>query len=191
MPNDKRINDELKYSSYIEHGQQYTELLKYYIENVRCSNKLKLTLKGFFFAIIILIMIGLSIIFGYSVYRAFEIIKDIESSQSNAIEYIIGAITSLIPSLATMMVSLIKLPEIIAKYLFNKQEDQHMTQIIANIQNYDVQIYSIEKDVKDFLRKQQNGVSSGEVPDRDLPGNIESPSNDDIGGGGASGNNLG
>lgn len=181
MPNEQKRSDELKYSLYIEHGKQYTELLKHYIESVRDSNNLKLVLKGLFFSIIILIMIGLTIIFGISVYSSFEIIKELEyidESKTNSVEYIIGAVTSLIPSLATMLVSLIKLPEIIAKYLFNKKEDEHMTQIIANIQNYDVQIYSIEQEAKAFVKKQQNGKDPKEFPNRNLPGNAEEPSDD-------------
>lgn len=106
MSNDQRTSEELKYSLYVEHGEQYTYLLEHYIENLRKSNKSKLILKWVFFIVIILIMIGLSRIFANSVYMAFEIIKDLESHaadlQNNTTEYITGAIVSLIPSLATL-----------------------------------------------------------------------------------------
>ena len=44
---DKNYNDENDVL-YIEHGHQYTGLLKSYIENVNQSNKLKVTFKKVF-----------------------------------------------------------------------------------------------------------------------------------------------
>lgn len=177
MPNNQGSNDE-RYLLYIEHGNQYTDLLRFYIKNVRISNILKIIFKILFFVIIILIMVGLSIFFGYSIYNSFKIIGNLDITQDNSVESIIGVIGTLIPSFTTLLVSIIKLPEIIAKYLFNRKEEEHMAKIIENIQNYDVQIYSIEKEAKEFVKKQQNGINSGEVPNRDLQVGIETPSDD-------------
>lgn len=192
MSINQKTNDE-KYLLYIEHGNQYTDLLKFYIKNVRISNILKIVLKISFFIIIILIMVVLSLFFGYSIYKSFEIIDNLDilqdNSKHNSIESIIGVIGTLISSFTTLLVSIIKLPEIIAKYLFNRKEEAHMSKIIENIQNYDVQIYSIEKEAKEFAKKQQNGINSGEVPNRDLQGGIETPSDDDSTVNNASSNN--
>lgn len=180
MPNNQGTNDE-RYLLYIEHGNQYTDLLRFYIKNVRISNILKIIFKISFFVIIIWVMFILSIFFGYSIYKSFKIIGNLNITKYNSIksiESIVGIIGTLIPSFTTLLVSIIKLPEIIAKYLFNRKEEEHMAKIIENIQNYDVQIYSIEKEAKAFVKKQQNGINSGEVPNRDLQVGIQTPSDD-------------
>lgn len=90
MPNSQTINDE-RYSLHItEHGDQYTNLLKFYIKNVRISNILKIVFKILFFIIIASIMVMLSIFFGCSIHMTFKAIDSLDTLQNHATESIIG-----------------------------------------------------------------------------------------------------
>ena len=60
------------------------------------------------------------------------------NTKNDSFPIVTGAITAIISSLSTMMLSIIKLPELIAKYLFNEDEDHSMTEIIKNIQSYEL-----------------------------------------------------
>jgi len=57
----------------------------------------------------------------------------------------VGAVTGMITTLSTMILSIFKLPEIVANYLFNKEEDKQMIEIIKNIQAYELQAVKLEK----------------------------------------------
>lgn len=64
---------------------------------------------------------------------------------NSSTEVITGSIVAVISSFATMIVSIFKLPRIIAKYLFNKKEDDQMANIIENIQKYEFGAVKTEK----------------------------------------------
>lgn len=64
---------------------------------------------------------------------------------SNSIATIAGAITAMISSFITMLLAIMKLPKIIARYLFNKKEDKLMAEIIKNIQKYEIKAVNIDK----------------------------------------------
>lgn len=57
---------------------------------------------------------------------------------------ITGAITTIFSSFTTMVLSIFKLPKIIADYLFNKEEDKLMSEIIQNIQKYEIDAVKYE-----------------------------------------------
>lgn len=52
---------------------------------------------------------------------------------------VIGAISALISAFTSMVVAVLNLPKIVAEYLFDKNEDDNMTQIIKGIQTYEVE----------------------------------------------------
>lgn len=166
-------------TEYLEHTKKYTDLLDGFIKNTKSATVLKNELKIAFFVIIVLIMFILAGLFVYSIYKAFDIIKSLETPKNDATESIIGAVISIIPSLATMLVSLIKLPEIIAQYLFNLEEDKNMVAIIEKIQNYDIQMYSLENDVEHLLMRNQNKANSNDKPVQELS-DIKGEPSDDI-----------
>lgn len=64
---------------------------------------------------------------------------------NSSTEVITGSIVAVISSFATMIVSIFKLPRIIAKYLFNKKEDDQMANIIENVQKYELGAVKTEK----------------------------------------------
>ena len=159
---------------YKKHTEKYTKLLKNYIKHTKNSNKIKNDYKKIFFWIIIAIMATLAIAFVVLLCNALGIIKDLSIEEKPIpTESIIGLVTAIISSFITMLVSLFKLPEIIAKYLFNLKEDENMAKIIGHIQTYDIGMYTIEKDLeKEAMRgfyenvnsDQSNSVSETEEP---------------------------
>lgn len=135
------------YEAHKEYTAVYTDILNSYKEQIDSSVKQKQLLKNIFFGVIIGIMIALTLAFLWSIFSALKVFA---SSQS-AVE-IAGAITTIISSFSTMIVSIFKLPQIIAEYLFNKEEDNLMSQIIHDIQKYEIETYRIER----------NGMKDGE-----------------------------
>lgn len=156
--NNHKQSDE---SVYLQHTKKYTDLLDVFIKSSRSSNLLKFWLKIFFFFVIISIMLFLSYLFGYSIHYSFNIIEELDVTNQDSVGSIIGIVSAIISSLTTMIVSLIKLPKIIAKYLFNPEEDQNMVKIIGQIQHYDLEMYNLEKQANKLLGKQQ-GVDKSE-----------------------------
>ena len=87
--------------------------------------------------IAIVIFFGLSLKYAASVFLRFE-----NPNIINA-ETVLSVITILFPSFVSMIVAFIKIPEIIAKYLFNIQEDRYMNSVIKNIQDYDKNMFAL------------------------------------------------
>lgn len=81
-----------------------------------------------------------------------------DSINSVNLEAILSMITVVIPAILSLIVAFIKIPEIIAQYLFNAEEDNNMISIIKNIQDYDKTMFAMEQQSDDLLRnhKDQN-----------------------------------
>lgn len=71
----------------------------------------------------------------------------------------------MLSSFATMLVSIFKLPQIIADYLFNKDEDNQMIEIIKNIQQYEIDAVKLEKTVSIDAEKE---IMSREKSDSEM-----------------------
>lgn len=155
---------------YGKHTKKYTKLLQNYIVHTEDSNKIKNKYKKIFFWIIIAIMAALTIAFIVLLCNALGIIKDLSVGEKPIpTESIVGLVTAIISSFITMLVSLFKLPEIIAKYLFNPKEDENMATIIGHIQAYDIGMYTIEKETeKDAMKSQSTSATETE----ELIGNL-------------------
>lgn len=139
----KRADVHLKYAT------AYLRILKAYHKQIEESIKKKNELKGKFFNMIKKIMYILIGLFIVSIISSFAIFIISILFKYKSIEIIAGAITALISSFVTMIVSISKLPEIIAKYLFNKKEDKIMKKIIESIQSYEIE----------FENSSQKGIS--------------------------------
>lgn len=124
--------------------------------------------------IIMGIMIVLTVLFVVSVIKTFSVASQLVKVESqeggaseslddndasefyeNPIESVVAVIVAVVSSFVTMLVSLFKLPKIIAKYLFNPKEDESMAQIIGQIQKYDTDMYAIEKQIERKMMKQE------------------------------------
>lgn len=54
-----------------------------------------------------------------------------------------------------MIVALLKIPEIIAEYLFNTEEDYFMNEIIRNIQEHDKAMYAMNHKADSFMKENE------------------------------------
>ena len=135
------------------HDTYYSHLLFDYITNIRKTLKQKRRLKICFFSIIMTIFILTFYCFYHSMKDIISLVKNNkESIELYNQSILIELITIIVPPLLSLIVAFIKIPEIIAKYLFNPKEDESMTSIIKNLQVYDKSIYSIENKIEEKLK---------------------------------------
>lgn len=163
---DTSINDTCQTSGYPEyaaHTKKYTTLLENYINYTQKSGKIKNGYKKWFFRIIMAIMIALCSIFIWSVYQAFITFDKVSAMQSNVLETVISIVTTVITSFVTMLVSLFELPKVIAKYLFDPEEDKNMTKIIEQIQTYDTSMYSMELEMERSMMRSESTLEQDSV----------------------------
>lgn len=122
----------------------YVGILNTYNEQISKSVDKKNELKSKFFAVIKHIMYALAALFVLSVIGSLIIFYIMVGAEKNNVEILAGAITAIISSLSTMVISIFTLPKIIAEYLFNKEEDKLMSEIIKNIQKYEIDAFNLE-----------------------------------------------
>lgn len=122
----------------------YINILETYEDQIKKSVDKKNDLKGKFFYAIRFIMYGMMLLFFISIAASFSIFWFMVYKNYQSVAVITGAVTAIISSFATMIVSIFKLPEIIARYLFNKKEDKLMNEIIKNIQRYEIEAVKLE-----------------------------------------------
>lgn len=91
------------------------------------------------------------------------------------IEAILSVVTIVVPAISSLIVAFVKIPEIIAEYLFNTKEDENMSVIIKNIQDYDKAMFEMEYKFDELLK--DNKDQNEEVEDE----NIDDPPNDSAG----------
>lgn len=108
-----------------DHNQQYTELLKCYVDNISKTLRIKYRFKVVFFSFIMISIVAVFCVFLKSVNYALEC-----GEISTAVPAVIGGFVSLIS--ATIV-----LPSIIAKYLFNLDEEKDALEIIRKMQDFD------------------------------------------------------
>lgn len=99
--------------------------------------------KILFFIITMGTLIAIVIFFGLSLKYAASVFLRFENPNIINAETVLSVITILFPSFVSMIVAFIKIPEIIAKYLFNIQEDRYMNSVIKNIQDYDKNMFAL------------------------------------------------
>lgn len=73
--------------------------------------------------------------------------------------------TVLVPTISSLIVAFLKIPQIIAKYLFNIEEDNLMNSIIKNIQKYDKVMFAMEHDIEELLKKHKKLTEETEDED--------------------------
>ncbi len=130
-------------STHSRYTEVYVEILNTYKEQLSKSINNKNNLKQDFLVFIKAVMYMLTITF--IIVISLIIIGLVVLLGNSSLEVITGSIVAVISSFVTMIVSIFKLPRIIAKYLFNKKEDDQMTRIIENIQKYELDAVKTEK----------------------------------------------
>ncbi len=169
-------------SEYKEHAKKYTDFLEEYKNYTKNSNILKDKYKRIFFWIIIVVLCMLVLLFFASVCIGFIGIVVIVILEKESVEVIAGIITTVASSFSAVIVALFKLPKIIAEYLFNKEEESSMVKIIEQIQQYDRNMYALEKDVERKLMENSEpepDISSSESLDM-VPENPNELNNSDV-----------
>lgn len=122
--------------SMIGRSRQYDDILESYTKNVSKTLGMKRIFKIIFFAFSILSLLFTLIVFLIVLYNVF---KYFGSGKVN--DWTIVA--TLVTSLASIITIYNVIPEIIAKYLFNIEEDKNMTVFIEKIQSYDSGIIGV------------------------------------------------
>lgn len=163
-------------SEYRKHTKKYTEILGNYVTYTKSSNDMKARYKKIFFWAIMGILFALAAVFLYSVHSAFEVMKALPDTKDNIpMENIIGAAAAVISSSVTVLAGVLKLPKIIAEYLFNPEEDKGMAQVIGQIQKNDTHMYSIESK----LERQMMADGGSSIDINSVNASSEYPGNPD------------
>ena len=175
--NDSRINSINERTAHDKYTDAYIDILKAYEKHISDSVSKKSALKDKFFSLINGLMKTLIVLFFISVIVAFGIFVLMILNNYESVAIIIGAVTGMVSTVSTLILSIFKLPEIIAQYLFNVEEDKYMIDIIKNIQNYEINAVEsenigAEKAVKMVVNEDVPMQSSPNVKDASLQ-NVE------------------
>ena len=159
----------------LKHSQSYSNLLDIYVSSTKRNIRLKFFLKLAFFIITMGTLIAIVWFFYLAINYVFQSLDKFEDLNELSIEAILGMLTAVVPSITSLIVAFIKIPEIIAEYLFNIKEDSYMNSVIKNIQDYDKAMFAMEHKVEEALiqNKDQNPKNQDE--------DIEEPPNENAG----------
>lgn len=149
----------------LKHTQSYTELLNIYVKSVDSNMKLKNFLKVLFFILTMGSMIFIVYLFYLSLNYTFTSFSKFNNLNEISIEAIISIITLLVPAISSLIVAFIKIPEIIAEYLFNIKEENYMNFVIKNIQDYDKAMFAMENKIEETLLKNKEQCEDESIED--------------------------
>lgn len=164
------IYDESKPPKEI-HEQLYSQLLYVYTDNIGENLKSKIKLKNRFFytvmGVFILTFLGGGVLF----FKLFQWLQN--EGTLDITKSIVSVVGIAIPTLSTMVVSLIEIPKIITKYLFNVQEEKYMKQIIKNLQDYDKEVFGKECDINSRIEISRRNSENIDDSLGNFSGNIQ------------------
>lgn len=163
---DKFQNERIDLSEFalsteaLKHSKSYSDLLNIYVRATKRNTIIKDILKILFFVITMGALITIVVVFCITLNSAYNLLKNLEDINTISIEAILSVATIVIPAISSLIVAFIKIPKIIAKYLFNVQEENYMDSIIKNIQNHDQSMFAMEHKINVVLAE-----NKGDVPD--------------------------
>ena len=143
---EKRHSDEV-----LKHSQNYSKLLDIYVISTKRNIRMKGWFKILFFIITMGSMIAIVYLFYVSLQYAFDNFAKFDSLNDISVEAILSMVTVILPAISSLIVAFIKIPEIIAHYLFNVEEDNYMNSVIKNIQDYDKSMFAMEHKIDKML----------------------------------------
>lgn len=149
---DRRRGNELS-GQAVKHSISYSDLLEIYVSSVRCNVIIRNILKILFFVITMGCLVTVVYFFCRSINYSFSIFVRFNNASDITWEVIVSVVTVLVPTISSLIVAFLKIPKIIAEYLFNINEDNLMNSIIKNIQKYDKVMFAMEHDVEELLKK--------------------------------------
>lgn len=152
----KKSHNRQKIGHLEAHDMSNTKILGLYVNSISISLWIKNILKVMFFGVIIFILCYALYFFKYALDFTTDLIMHTLKPEGNgqiSYEIILSAVTVIVPAVTSLIVAFLKLPEIIAKYLFNVKEDKYMKSIIRNIQQYDRDMYALANKVESDLAR--------------------------------------
>lgn len=153
-------NDPVQNIEESKHSKSYSDLLDVYVQSVQLNMRLKKWFKILFFAITMTILVAIVVIFALSLVYACKKYSKINNIN---IEAIASIVTIILPSICSLIIAFIKIPEIIAKYLFNIQEDKYMNSVIKNIQDYDKSMFALNQKANDSVLMHRTEMTQDEA----------------------------
>lgn len=133
LNDDDELLEERDKKSLKKHSYNYDDILSGYTTHVIKTLKSKRIMKIVFYGISVAIMVS-SVCF--VIWGGVFVADQSKNSDFDLYNYIVPVISALTSFLTVFIV----IPKIIAKYLFNSNEDTSMKDIIESIQNYDKDI---------------------------------------------------
>lgn len=146
----------------IKHSKMYSKLLDIYVSNTNINIIIKMVLKILFFIMTMGAMLIVIYLFYISLKYSFSTLDRFDDLNDITLDVVLSLLTIILPSISSLIVAFIKIPEIIAHYLFNVEEDNYMNDIIKNIQDYDKAMFAMEQKIDELLmnNKDQNPFSA-------------------------------
>lgn len=135
----------------LKHSKNYSKLLDIYVSSTKRNIIIKSWFKILFFIITMGSMLTIVYLFYVSLQYVFNNFEKFNSLNDVTIEAILSMITVILPVISSLIVAFIKIPEIIAHYLFNVEEDNYMNSVIKNIQDYDMSMFAMEHKIDKML----------------------------------------
>lgn len=117
-------------TSLLEHNREYTNLLIAYVKDFKNNSETKLKNKKTLFVITMILFAGIPL---FCLLLIATSLICLAFGWITAWELVPEVIAALISLLGTFMA----IPKIITKYLYNKNEDQNLAELIGKIQTYD------------------------------------------------------
>lgn len=140
----------------LKHSQNYSKLLDAYVLSAMKNMTMKKWFKIIFFIVTMCSLIAVVIFFFITLNYAFKHFDKFENLNGVTLEAILSMLTVIIPAISSLIVAFVKIPEIIAQYLFNTKEDDNMNLIIKNIQDYDKTMFAMEQQVYELIRNNKD-----------------------------------
>lgn len=159
------LNDKAQSIEAQKHSRSYSKLLEIYVTSAKVNIVIKYILKTLFFIITMGTLVAVVCFFYFTLNYVFENFGKFENLNDISMEAILGMLTVIVPSISSLIVAFIKIPKIIAEYLFNVKEDNDMNSIIKNIQDYDKAMFAMEHKIEEMLihNKDQTFLSEDEI----------------------------
>lgn len=120
------INNKPHSIEILKHSKNYSNLLDIYVKSTKQNITMKKWFKIFFFIVTMCSLISIVYLFYMTLQYVFNNFNKFDSLNSVTFEAILSMITVVIPAILSLIVAFIKIPEIIAQYLFNAEEDNNL-----------------------------------------------------------------
>lgn len=135
----------------LKHSKNYSSLLDIYVLSTRCNVTMKNWFKILFFAFTMGSMLAIVWFFYITLQYVFDAFGKFDNLNDVSVEAILSIVTIIFPAISSLIVAFIKIPQIIAQYLFNTEEDKNMNSVIKNIQDYDKAMFAMEHKIEEML----------------------------------------